>query len=120
MKRELKLEEDSLYKKILGRGYQWVFNPVHDSSLCLLKKQEAYSNSLINEYEIAIDTLAKIFEGLNSWVLTGGLAIPAAINTFYRKHNAMHIGLPSKDLPALLEKASENNYYLFERKWMIK
>jgi hypothetical protein len=70
--------------------------------------------------ESSLDKLADILKGNFEWVLSGGLAIPTTIGSFYRIHDDIDIGIHERDLGKLAEAAAQNGYGLFSRIFMTK
>src|SRR3989344_92427 len=109
------LTNDPLYRRLCNKGGQIVINPRHPGTLhCITDEHDPH----IAEYKRALDEIARMGEHLAGWVLTGGFAIPATLGQFYRRHRAIHLGVESAALPALLNAVSEQGYYPFARTQM--
>ncbi len=108
------LKHDIIYQRISKRGGQIVDNPRHPGLLQRIEKDDP----VITAYQKVLDRVAEFGEHLPGWVLTGGLAIPAAIGYFYRKHRAVHLGILASELPKFLITMSAHQYYLFARTQM--
>jgi len=70
--------------------------------------------------EYSLDKLAEILTGDFEWTLTGGLAIPTTIGSFYRVHNDIDIGVSEKDVKKLVACAKARGYALVSRTMMVK
>jgi hypothetical protein len=115
---------DDVAERIQRRAMQTVINPYHARDFCPIL---AGDDPRIAEYETALDNLASFIAGINRVVLTGGLAIPVSVLArhpettprFYRKHNALHLGVARSQFPSLVQRLHRYNYYPFARTKMV-
>src|SRR4030042_2799982 len=69
----------------------------------------------IVDMEEDLDSLARLLEGDFAWCLAGGMAIPASLGRFYRRHTDIDIEVEGSNLGRLVEKARAEGYGLFSR-----
>jgi hypothetical protein len=62
-----------------------------------------------------LDGLAEIFADKCDWMLTGALAIAAAIGKFYRHHHDLDIAAQKDEIPQVVKVARAAGYNLFHR-----
>lgn len=98
---------------IFGK-YSVLVNPIHHRVV------KPISDEQIKEVKRCLGELAEILDGDFSWVLSGGLAIPATKGTFYRVHGDIDIGLHQDDVFKLTECTKNKGYSLVSRKIMAK
>jgi len=94
--------------------YSVLINPFHKRALRSITPEATRTT------EYSLDKLVDILKGNFEWVLSGGLAIPTTIGSFYRIHDDIDIGIHERDLEKLTEAAAQNEYGLFSRIFMTK
>lgn len=117
------LQQNEMYLHIQRQGTQSVENPRHKRKLEFVTSK---NDSHIAEVHKALTALATICAGIK-YVLTGGLSIPLTLATedpersplLYRKHHAVHIGLPRRNIPKIVIAGAAHNYFLFSRIAMV-
>ncbi|MBT3405231.1 hypothetical protein HN832_05030 [archaeon] len=67
-----------------------------------------------------LDELSRILGQDVEWCLTGGVAIPLTLGSFYRIHRTIDVAVDESNFGALVSKARESNYGLFSRRFMTK
>lgn len=63
-------------------------------------------------YLLALEALERVLQS-GPWALAGGLVVPIAVGTFYRRHGDIDIVLPLTGLPALMESFRSSGYELY-------
>lgn len=94
--------------------YSVLINPFRRGALRSITPEAA------RNAESSLDKLVDILKGNFEWVLSGGLAIPTTIGSFYRIHDDIDIGIHERDLGKLAETAAAKGYGLFSRIFMTK
>jgi hypothetical protein len=94
--------------------YHALTNPTH------LEHVTQVTNISQDLSERSIDCLPDILGHQSTWMLSGGLAVPASVGRFYRIHYDIDIGVFEGDLDTVIETAGRNSYGLFSRRIMTK